>query len=205
MKNIWYERYLRFSKMKQKIILSIFAALIYSNVSSQAFIRAGTVLFQFDQKTLLEQFVTVDEKTSYFIGGGMEVNLLKVLGLEIGANYYKIKVDEVQQSNTDFINGSIIGLPTLLKLKPSELFNVGIGLMPSLFINQSSLEQIYIRKYDLSGVIKAEIFPIKMLGIEATYNTGFLPQELIFTDQNGATSLIKSKNKLISLGLKLRF
>ncbi|MBK8632382.1 MAG: hypothetical protein KA767_08230 [Saprospiraceae bacterium] len=191
--------------MKQKIILSIFAALIYSNVSSQAFIRAGTVLFQFDQKTLLEQFVTVDEKTSYFIGGGMEVNLLKVLGLEIGANYYKIKVDEVQQSNTDFINGSIIGLPTLLKLKPSELFNVGIGLMPSLFINQSSLEQIYIRKYDLSGVIKAEIFPIKMLGIEATYNTGFLPQELIFTDQNGATSLIKSKNKLISLGLKLRF
>ncbi len=191
--------------MKQKIILSIFAALIYSNVSSQAFIRAGTVLFQFDQKTLLEQFVTVDEKTSYFIGGGMEVNLLKVLGLEIGANYYKIKVDEVQQSNTDFINGSILGLPTLLKLKPSELFNVGIGLMPSLFINQSSLEQIYIRKYDLSGVIKAEIFPIKMLGIEATYNTGFLPQELIFTDQNGATSLIKSKNKLISLGLKLRF
>ena len=191
--------------MKQKIILSIFAALIYSNVSSQAFIRAGTVLFQFDQKTLLEQFVTVDEKTSYFIGGGMEVNLLKVLGLEIGANYYKIKVDEVQQSNTDFINGSIIGLPTLLKLKPSELFNVGIGLMPSLFINQSSLEQIYIRKYDLSGVIKAEIFPIKMLGIEATYNTGFLPQDLIFTDQNGATSLIKSKNKLISLGLKLRF
>ena len=191
--------------MKQKIILSIFAALIYSNVSSQAFIRAGTVLFQFDQKTLLEQFVTVDEKTSYFIGGGMEVNLLKVLGLEIGANYYKIKVDEVQQSNTDFINGSIIGLPTLLKLKPSELFNVGIGLMPSLFITQSSLEQIYIRKYDLSGVIKAEIFPIKMLGIEATYNTGFLPQELIFTDQNGATSLIKSKNKLISLGLKLRF
>ena len=191
--------------MKQKIILSIFAALIYSNVSSQAFIRAGTVLFQFDQKTLLEQFVTVDEKTSYFIGGGMEVNLLKVLGLEIGANYYKIKVDEVQQSNTDFINGSIIGLPTLLKLKPSELFNVGIGLMPSLFINQSSLEQIYIRKYDLSGVIKAAIFPIKMLGIEATYNTGFLPQDLIFTDQNGATSLIKSKNKLISLGLKLRF
>ena len=191
--------------MKQKIILSIFAALIYSNVSSQAFIRAGTVLFQFDQKTLLEQFVTVDEKTSYFIGGGMEVNLLKVLGLEIGANYYKIKVDEVQQSNTDFINGSILGLPTLVKLKPSQLFNVGIGLMPSLFINQSSLEQIYIRKYDLSGVIKAEIFPIKMLGIEATYNTGFLPQELIFTDQNGATSLIKSKNKLISLGLKLRF
>ena len=191
--------------MKQKIILSIFAALIYSNVSSQAFIRAGTVLFQFDQKTLLEQFVTVDEKTSYFIGGGMEVNLLKVLGLEIGANYYKIKVDEVQQSNTDFINGSILGLPTLVKLKPSQLFNVGIGLMPSLFINQSSLEQIYIRKYDLSGVIKAEIFPIKMLGIEATYNTGFLPQDLIFTDQNGATSLIKSKNKLISLGLKLRF
>ena len=191
--------------MKQKIILSIFAALIYSNVSSQAFIRAGTVLFQFDQKTLLEQFVTVDEKTSYFIGGGMEVNLLKVLGLEIGANYYKIKVDEVQQSNTDFINGSILGLPTLVKLKPSQLFNVGIGLMPSLFINQSSLEQIYIRKYDLSGVIKAAIFPIKMLGIEATYNTGFLPQDLIFTDQNGATSLIKSKNKLISLGLKLRF
>ena len=191
--------------MKQKIILSIFAALIYSNVSSQAFIRAGTVLFQFDQKTLLEQFVTLDEKTSYFIGGGMEVNLIKVLGLEIGANYYKIKVDEVQQSNTDFINGSILGLPTLVKLKPSQLFNVGIGLMPSLFINQSSLEQIYIRKYDLSGVIKAEIFPIKMLGIEATYNTGFLPQELIFTDQNGATSLIKSKNKLISLGLKLRF
>ncbi|MFZ1791689.1 MAG: hypothetical protein WAT92_25405 [Saprospiraceae bacterium] len=191
--------------MKQKIILSIFAALIYSNVSSQAFIRAGTVLFQFDQKTLLEQFVTLDEKTSYFIGGGMEVNLIKVLGLEIGANYYKIKVDEVQQSNTDFINGSILGLPTLLKLKPSQLFNVGIGLMPSLFINQSSLEQIYIRKYDLSGVIKAEIFPIKMLGIEATYNTGFLPQDLIFTDQNGATSLIKSKNKLISLGLKLRF
>ena len=135
----------------------------------------------------------------------MEVNLIKVLGLEIGANYYKIKVDEVQQSNTDFINGSILGLPTLLKLKPSQLFNVGIGLMPSLFINQSSLEQIYIRKYDLSGVIKAEIFPIKMLGIEATYNTGFLPQDLIFTDQNGATSLIKSKNKLISLGLKLRF
>lgn len=191
--------------MKQKIILTIFAALIYSNVSSQAFIRAGTVLFQFDQKTLLEQFVTLDEKTSYFIGGGMEVNLIKVLGLEIGANYYKIKVDEVQQSNTDFINGSILGLPTLLKLKPSQLFNVGIGLMPSLFINQSSLEQIYIRKYDLSGVIKAEIFPIKMLGIEATYNTGFLPQDLIFTDQNGATSLIKSKNKLISLGLKLRF
>ena len=191
--------------MKQKIILSIFAALIYSNVSSQAFIRAGTVLFQFDQKTLLEQFVTLDEKTSYFIGVGMEVNLIKVLGLEIGANYYKIKVDEVQQSNTDFINGSILGLPTLLKLKPSQLFNVGIGLMPSLFINQSSLEQIYIRKYDLSGVIKAEIFPIKMLGIEATYNTGFLPQDLIFTDQNGATSLIKSKNKLISLGLKLRF
>lgn len=191
--------------MKQKIILSIFAALIYSNVSSQAFIRAGTVLFQFNQKTLLEQFVTLDEKTSYFIGGGMEVNLIKVLGLEIGANYYKIKVDEVQQSNTDFINGSILGLPTLLKLKPSQLFNVGIGLMPSLFINQSSLEQIYIRKYDLSGVIKAEIFPIKMLGIEATYNTGFLPQDLIFTDQNGATSLIKSKNKLISLGLKLRF
>lgn len=191
--------------MKQKIILSIFAALIYSNVSSQAFIRVGTVLFQFDQKTLLEQFVTVDEKTSYFIGVGMEVNLIKVLGLEIGANYYKIKVDEVQQSNTDFINGSILGLPTLVKLKPSQLFNVGIGLMPSLFINQSSLEQIYIRKYDLSGVIKAEIFPIKMLGIEATYNTGFLPQDLIFTDQNGATSLIKSKNKLISLGLKLRF
>ena len=82
--------------MKQKIILSIFAALIYSNVSSQAFIRVGTVLFQFDQKALLEQFVTVDEKTSYFIGAGLDVNLLKVLGLEIGANYYKIKVDEVQ-------------------------------------------------------------------------------------------------------------
>ncbi|HOY11500.1 MAG TPA: hypothetical protein PLY70_00105 [Saprospiraceae bacterium] len=191
--------------MKQKIILSIFAALIYSNVSSQAFIRAGTVLFQFDQKTLLEQFVTVDEKTSYFIGGGMEVNLIKALGLEIGANYYKIKVDELQQSNTDFINGSILALPAVLKFKPSQLVNVGIGLMPSIFINQSSLEQFYYRKYDLSGVLKAEVFPIKMLGIEAAYNTGFLPQELIFSDQNGVTSLIKSKNKFYSLGLKLRF
>ena len=121
----------------------------------------------------------------------------------------KLKYEEVESHKDSKTYLTAIKDEALNKLgyflKPSELFNVGIGLMPSLFINQSSLEQIYIRKYDLSGVIKAEIFPIKMLGIEATYNTGFLPQELIFTDQNGATSLIKSKNKLISLGLKLRF
>lgn len=193
--------------MRSATTFILLANLLFIKMDSygQAFFRGGAVFFQFENKEQLKSFAKINEKTSYYFGGGMEVGMMKILGLEIGANYYKINIDDELQ-NTDFINGSIVGLPLVLKLKPVKQFSAGIGLMPSVFINPSVLEEVYYKKIDLSGLLKVEIFPIDLIGIEATYTAGFASKETVdFIDPNGVSTLLKSNNKFLCLGLKVRF
>ena len=189
----------------KKLLLTSLCLLWFSyNIGAQAFVRAGMVSFN---PNVDEVKLNIKTRSipSYYLGGGLEAKILKIFLLEIGANYYNLKVDVDAGSDTQELSGAMVGLPVLLKINPVKYFNAGVGVMPSAFINQNTVTNIYYKKYDLSGTAKVEVKPIKQISIELAYTFGFIPSELVSTDAQGVEEILKSHQSFYNLGLKYNF
>lgn len=192
--------------MKKKLSIVILALLFSCGIQlySQAFVRAGVVSFD-PRLTKFNAEPAIHQIPNYYLGGGMEASILKYFILELGANYYKINVD-LMDPNSENINGSIIGFPVLFKVKPVKYFNAGVGLIPSVFLDQSVLEKIYYKEFDLSTTAKIEIRPIRSISIEACYSIGFRPGSIEWRDINGSIEkTLESNHHFYNLGLKYLF
>lgn len=188
----------------KKFFIPLFLVFIsFQALKSQAFVRAGIVAFDLNLSDK-EELYQIKMHPRYYVGGGLEAKILKIFLLEIGANYYKLDLD--LDSLGGQVNGSILGLPVLLKINPSKYFNAGVGLMPSIFLNQGTLEDIYYKKYDLSGTAKIEVKPIKQISIELVYTVGFIPKDAIhYRDPGGLGTLVNSRSSFYNLGIKYNF
>lgn len=190
--------------MKRLLLTGMCMLWLSYNIGAQAFVRAGMVTFQPNVDEVKLNVMT-RSFPSYYIGGGLEAKILKIFLLEIGANYYDINVDVESGSATEKLDGAMVGLPVLLKINPVKYFNAGVGLMPSTFINSNTLENLYYKKYNVSGTAKIEVKPIRQISIELAYTLGFIPSEVVWRDSQGAEEILKSNQSFYNLGLKYNF
>jgi hypothetical protein len=184
-----------------KKFLVAFACLLFVQFSYAQFYVKGAALVNSIDKDLKDLDI-YKGKASYCLGIGQEMAIARVLVFDLGFNFYQLK-QELNVTNQVATN-NLVGVPIMVKLRPIKILDFGVGLMPSISISKD--ESIFDKVIDLSAMGTITFNPIKKIGIEAGYTTGFLPYNTIEITDNSGNVIKQFDNNasFYSLGLKIR-
>lgn len=192
----------------KSLVLLCLLAIFYTSLNAQFYLKGGVLFNQAPGKEDISAGNTKDlfeGQKSFTLGVGQELTLFKLLGLDLGINYFDIKQSLIDQSSDpENLSNKMGAVSAIIRIKPTKYFDVGVGIMPAVSVKRD--ESIFEKSIDVAGVASVSINPFKAIGIELNYNTGFLPYgKILYRDTSGANfSEVQFKNSFYTLALKLK-